>query len=653
MTKIFIKKISLTNFKGQTRSVEFTSKDIRIKGRNEAGKTTLLKAWNWLLSGYTDAHNGANHELFDNKEEVCPETPLAVVEAVVTIGEYDFILKKTAEAKFTKPRGSEEYEKAKSDVYKTYIDDIEYTATNFKEWIKNNICDPEMLIYCLDGHFFANLSIDDKEKAIKLIQSIVGEINKEDLKGDYEVLFKMMERYSVSDLKAQTKSRIKPINERIKTLPDIINSKESEVAKLRSIDFAGILSQAESKKAKIADIDSELSGISSSIEPLLNSRNAELEKISNLESNIRKRESEYNLNQGTKLNGLKSKLSEINSQNKEKISKFEDAKRSIEQLKREIESDKALLISKKAYLQSLRDKRAEVKSQLFSIVKCSYCGSELPLERQAELQDSFNEQKALQLESIVKEGKALSEYCAKLESGISEKESNLIIPEQAGLVDTSELESEIEKEMKAQIPFNNTEEYLALSKQLDDLKANIPSIPKMDTQALMATKKLLMEEFEHLNRELGQKDSLVRAEKELESLKTEQRDQGIELAKLQRLENQIKSYEREKAQIASLRVNELLDYCMIETQELQKDGGYKDSCTIRTRNGIKYTTVNGGSRILIAVDLQRMFCRYFNVGLPIWIDECLILDDKRVPTYEDAQVFSIIREECDLTIEYK
>lgn len=84
MKDIKLKKIVLSNWKGQSKEVEFFNKTL-IEGKNGSGKTSIANAWYWLLTTYTDANSNPNNELFDNTKELSKDTPKAVVTAHIEI----------------------------------------------------------------------------------------------------------------------------------------------------------------------------------------------------------------------------------------------------------------------------------------------------------------------------------------------------------------------------------------------------------------------------------------------------------------------------------------------------------------------------------------------------------------------------------------
>ena len=220
--KITLKRIKLSNWKSLNIDINLNEHKNIIKGKNGIGKTSIQSAWNWLWTGYCNPYSPKNSELFDNRVELSHETPIASVKVWIDINGIEYTIEKTAEAKFTRNRSKNEYVKANSDVYVTKIDEIEMSATDFSEWIEHNLCDIDMLQYCLDGSFFTTLCQEDKKKGRKILERIVGEIKESDFNGDYSCLSNDFAKgYTIEQIEERVKNQIKPINDRIEKLPSI------------------------------------------------------------------------------------------------------------------------------------------------------------------------------------------------------------------------------------------------------------------------------------------------------------------------------------------------------------------------------------------------------------------------------------------------
>lgn len=226
MKKIIIKRIQLSNWKSKNLDVTFNDTVTKISAKNEVGKSSLQQAWNWLFTSYTSPTSARNSNLFDNRIALSPDTPEASVKVWLDIDGISYTIERSAKASFKRPRGSEEWVKDSSDTYTTLIDGIEYTATNFAEWVENVIAPIDMMPYLLDGAFFTTLSITDKMKARAVIEQLVGGCDISELRGDYSMLGDKLHKYSPEQLREQTSSFMRPIKKRMDAIPAIIKSKE-------------------------------------------------------------------------------------------------------------------------------------------------------------------------------------------------------------------------------------------------------------------------------------------------------------------------------------------------------------------------------------------------------------------------------------------
>lgn len=658
MKIIKIKKLTFTNFRGQSRTLNLSDRN-NISGRNEAGKTTCIAAHNWLWSSYTDADNSQNTDLYDKKYDIDIDTPVAEVEEVFTIDGIEYSLKRTAKAAFEEDRINGGFVKSKSDKYILYKDDVEISATLYKQWIEDTICPFDMIKYLLDGQFFINLSFDKKDEAIKILQKIVGEIKQSDFKGDYEYLYKAMAKYSIDELKSQTKTRLKTCIDRIGDGGAKIGSLQPEIDALNEnmsnymqIDFDALKSTSKTLIEGIKNIDDSIANSSEVIKPIIEKRNEELRIINEKELLLQQERNLYNSKSRKLISDIEDRISHIDRENSEveRRNKSKDREKeiilsSISNAEKEIE----ILETKREHL---LNKFSEEKEKVFKAEKCSYCGQDLPLEMLDELQSKFNSTKRDNLAEINKEGTFVSEKKKKLESSIEDYKKSLSeIGEYENVKSKYELISELSECKKRIKAYEDTDEYKKLNDDICSLKSKLTEIEQPDNSDLIAKKNELSNNLSDVNKQLGLELALENIKRQISQLQQERKSVAEELTKLRKLDGQIKDYEKERNEITSCRVNDLLEFAMIETQVQLKDGTFKPSCTIRHRNGVRYETLNGGSRILTIVDIQRMFCKYYGVSLPLFIDECQSLDDSKIPSCSDIQVTCIYRQDCDFKIE--
>lgn len=648
MKEIKLTKIKLSNFKSLNLEVDFNEGATRISGRNGVGKTSIASAFYWVLSGYTSPYVPKNYALFDDKVELSHETPLAKVKMWLKVGDYDYTIEKTAEAKFTRPKGSSEWVKASSDTYVVYIDEIETSATAFNEWIEANICPVAMLPYLLGGEFFTALVDDNKNKARELLSTIVGEIRPEDFKGDYSAIAELMERYSTSEIVEMSKKKKKPLEDRQNIIPDEIDRKEERISELRAMDFTATEVEIEKVKAEIEAIDGLLLGNADAVKPIVE-HNREIEnKVANKRLSLVNGRLDYKEKINAATSEIKGKIAEakrynegIDRENAKIARDFEEKKQNKEALSKRYDA-------LKDYLDTLRKKKNEIKERVFTEDHCPYCGAELdPMELETK-RIAFNEAKEMELKVIVEEGKSRKEELDKLKDKISDLEKEIekgyTLIEKKDITPYEEALARVEASF---VPYEETDDYKRINAEIDALMSEIKEIPSNDNEALTSRKKVLINELSELSKKLGLKDEIAKVEKDILELREELRSVANSIAMLEMQIFVAKAWEQERNQIVSFRINGRLEKSRIDMFSTQKNGEVVPDCVLCNARGVKYSTTNGADRATICIDLQRLFLAHFGVALPIWVDEASVFDSRNLPTSGSNQMVYMFASDSD------
>lgn len=638
MKRITLKKIQLSNFKSLNLEVNFNDGETTISGKNGIGKTSIASAFYWLLSSYTSPCVPKNFALFDDRVELTHETPLAKVKAWIKIGDYDYTIEKTAEAKFTRSKGTSEWVKASSDTYTVYVDEIETSATQFNEWISNNICPITMLPYALSGDFFSYLVTEDKNKARKVLTDIVGEVNEGDFKGDYSSIEELLKRYTASDIIEMSKKKKKPLEERQNVIPSEIDSKQERLSELRAMDFSTYEREIEHTKERIEAIDGLLLGNADAIKPILE-HNREIEnKLSFLRLSLANRRLSYKDMQNERTSVIKAKIAEINRYN-EGIEK-ENAKIMAKWNNSAMECT-SLVVEMKSledYLNTLRDKKNEVKNRVFTEDHCPYCGAELDLLELEAKKIEFNDRKTKELEMIVSEGKATKEKLERKQKEYAEltknNEGGPMLLEKSS---TKDLEEALKRLEDTFIPFEDTDEYACMELQIDALSKEIKEIPSNDNEALTSEKKALIEQISELSKKLGLKDEIKKVENDILELKKELRSVANSISELEGTIFKCKEYEQEKHEITAFRINGKMKKARFEMWSTQKNGEQIPDLILTNEKGVRFSSTNFANQIELKLDLQELFCKTFDINLPKFIDESAVFSPSNLPIFDDSQ----------------
>lgn len=651
MKTIKLKKLTLQNFRAQNHEVEFGDTTV-IKGKNGAGKSSLMHGFYWLLSSYTSANEVKNNNLFDNKVELTKDTPKASVEAILEIDGYEYSIKKVAEAKYVRKRGTDIYEKASSDTYTLYIDNIETSVSDFNAWLEANICPNDMIQYLLDGSFFATLIEDDKQKARKVLENIIGEVKREDMKGDYSCIEEDMRRFPIEAIEERTKNEIKPLKARMNEIPAIIDSKQSTLAEYDQIDYESILKEIESKRADIDQIDATILGQGKAIEPIMGERNRIYDLINDKSMMLYEAKLAHNNHETAKISAVKARLDEAKRGCVDVLRRNKAVADSYDAMSRDLEAARLALSAYEQTRVKLLSERDAIKARVFTEESCAYCGQELPFEMQEEARKRFNDRKQKDLEDVVARGRANNvsienhkDTIARLEAEISKGYTLEETP------DTSALEMEYKESQSSFVPFESTSEYARLSKEISDLKATLPAIPTNDNEELTRAKKMLLGELENLNRRYGLKAKADEIRVDIIELQAEMRKVGAEIARLEGKLDKCKEYTQEKADIISYRVNGKMNDCKIEMWSAQKDGNRVPDVVLKGKNGVKYSTLNFSDRIKTCVQLQRLFMEKYDVSLPVWLDEASVFSRENLPQIDGQSILLFASEDMYLTYE--
>ena len=640
--KIVLKSIKLQNWSSINSMVEFCEGRTIIKGMNKVGKSSIMNAWRWLLISRVDAIHPANYKLFDKRFPLTPETPEAIVEAVVDVNGCEYILTRKAKAAFVKG------EKAPSDKYTTLIDKVEYTATQFNEWLEANIAPVAMLPFCIDGIFFATLCEEDKKKGRKVLEAIVGEITQDDFMGDYSLIADMLAKLPIEKVLEKTKAEIAELDKSALRLPIEIEAKENIVASWAT--SGDIEAEIESKKKRIAELD-EI--INKGNDPAVVAKRSEIfAKISKLELNLEELRNSHDAQHIAEVNRVKSLIKASNDSNRAIAERNLLAKQEFERAEKSLKFEKASLENLDSRRNTLLNRRNDIMARVFSDDKCVYCGQELPEDKLNVAKARFAKQKNDDLAFVVTDGKNTATQIADCELRISKLEEVIArgynVESEVSVEALHEELARIESDFK---PYNTTADFFVHKKAIDDLKTTLPET--MDFTPIIAEKAKVTKELQELLEKNGSKAQYNALLSDIEALRGQLRNIGNEKAYKLGIKTKCEEWIEERASIISSRVNNKLTSCSIQMFSLQKNGEQVPDCVILDSNGVEYGKTNTAEKLSINIELQRMFLLHFGIELPIFVDECSIFSPSNVPSISQQHILIFATDDKILKVEHQ
>ena len=644
MKRITLQKLKMSNWRGQNHDITFNEGATRISGANGAGKSSIMHAFFWCITGFTDGYTKKNNNLFDNRAPLDENTPWASVEIEIEVDGIKYEIQRRAKPKFVRSKGSMTYTKSPSDSYEYYVDSIEVGATGFNNFVEHTLgVPPNMINYCLSGEFFSSLIESDKDASRRVLTELVGEVKAEDFKGDYSSIKELMERYSASDIVEMSKKKKKPLEDRQNIIPLEIDRKEARLSELRAMDFTATENEIARVKAEIDAIDGLLLGNADAIKPILE-HNREIEnKVANKRLSLVNGRLAYKEEQNARTSEIKAKIAEIKRYNESVdrgnatiIRDFEEKKDNKEALSKRYET-------LKDYLDTLRNKKNEIKCRVFTEDHCPYCGAELdPMELETK-KIAFNEEKEIELKNIIDLGRSRKEELVKLQDKISDLEKEIekgyTLLEKKDLTPYEEALAKIEASF---VPYEETDEFKRINAEIDALMSEMKEIPSNDNEALTSRKKALINELSELSKKLGLKDEIGKVEKDIEELREELRSISNAIAELEGMIFKCTEWIQERNEIVSHRINDKLSKSKIEMWSKQKNGDLVPDLVLCNNKGVKFNSTNFANRIEIQLDLQLMFQRLFEVTLPIFIDESAVFSPSNLPVFDDRQTIYLL-----------
>lgn len=652
MKEVLIKKLKVHDFRGQNFECDLTNVN-HVSGRNRSGKTTLFNAWLWLITGYDD-ENRSNFNLFDTTREYThDDNPAAVVEATLLIDGIEYTITRSAKQSFTRPRGQEEYVKGTSDEYTFDIDGIKRSATEFKKWIEDNFAPIEMLKCALNTrHFLYNMP--DWKSQRQLLSVIAGEISNDEFEGDYEELFSQFSKYTPDQLRDRLKTLLNPLKKALGTE----SIKGEKIVELETLQKAVVdiktIEEAEkelvAQKERKAELQEMIKGKLSPLDDAREAQRKAYAEISKKESEIyelRRAYLQFNSADSVKYTR---ELEDIKAHNAAIIKANERAKKEFERKQQQIKVNEDNISAWNKRLEELREENIDIKSREFTDNTCAYCGAPLPEDKLAEQKAKFEERKEKDRLDNVTLGRQLKARIETAQSDLDILKKEIAEGlKQETLTDTSELEEKIQMANASYPPFEQTEGYKNFMAEIEKMKSEVPEIPTIDTSDLDAQIKAVEDKISELMLQTSMRPHYERQIAQINELKANIKAMAQERAMHEKIDAQLSAYEQEKADIVGRRVNKFFDKCRVSMFSPKKDGTLTPNCII-TMDGRRSATLNKEATITAGIDVSNAFCKFYNLNLPLFIDDYESLSKDNHVVNTDRQLITLSVSDSDIQI---
>jgi len=633
---MYLKRMTLTNFKGIANATfDFDSKESFIHGRNGSGKTSLNDADLWLKFGKD--HLGRNdYQLKKYKSDGEITHRLACeVEGVYDIDGVELLLKRVYKEKWVKPKTMIE-EVFESNMTEYYIDNCEVKKSEYDAKIES-LCDQQRFRVITNPSYFPSLKPDAQRD---ILYSMVS-LSDDDIAGKNADFKKLLLDASGASFEAFRKTinakKLKLKNELADLQPrvDELVQHMPEMPNLKAIE-----ADIEKKKARLVEIESELSDIATRMSSANKGRMEFQGKINELKLSLQK----FGFDEETK---RKEAIALVRTG----LAKMQETKTEAARTNNSKAITKHNLTSEKVALEQdlgiLRTeyKKINAESLVFpdGTFDCPTCKRPLDISdiesKQAELTSNFNTAKAKRLTTNIGGGKGKVTRVAEIVEALR-------LLEETPDIDILEMEDAMLKvattlsELQAAIgDYKMSDGYLTLEKEIEDLQADLDApTQEQTTDDIKAEKVSVGNEIDALKSKIALKGVIQNTNTRIKQIQGMITDASQLMADLEKQEFTIKNFEFAKSTEYQKRINEMFKFTKFRLFKQQVDGQIVPDfeCMV---DGVPYGTLNNAMQIGAGLDIIDAISRFYNVFAPIWLDNRESITS--IPEM-DAQIINLV-----------
>lgn len=673
---ISIKSIDIFNFKGiKELHVNFGVKT-RIRGMNASGKTTISDAWHWLLFN----KNSAGEEKFNvrplNADGNRVDNVEIKVVAVMEVDGKEVELSKVQKQNWVKKRGTDTAV-LQGNVNSFEIDGYPKSEADYKAYISGLVAE-DLFKMLTNPQYFSSMKWKEQRDILMKFVSDISDVELAQGNPEFADLIPELEKApSTDDIQ---KKFAKALSEWKKKQAEIPVRIDELLKSLVQIDAAEQELAKADLERRIAELDGKIENSGSAVGDLM-SEEMQLQfemsgimQTMNRELSVRRRElddAKYEASQA--FTDAHNKISANSKQIADNKTSIETAEKKRSELGVEYNAEKAKVFDETPYLFNEEEWQFDENSTI-----CKSCGQVLPADKIEQIKADFEAKKAKAkadseshlddmrvsfakkrkeaLEDIKAKGfeqkHLIEDLTAKNEALQAEIES-LKKKEQEALAKQNELSKQL-GELPKEVDYSQNAEYVKLIARHDEVTAQIESMKSSTdaADAFKAEKEALVAELDSVKAEIAKASKNVEIEERIGELEAEQKEVGQKVADQEKMLYLLESFIRAKMMKISDSINQHFKTVNFKLFDMQLNGGMKECCEC-TVNGVPYSTLNSGHRIIAGLDIIQSLSELYGVTAPIFIDNAESLNEFNVPDMDAQMILLAVSDDKELKVEVK
>ena len=633
-------KMHIENFKGIKELDISFGKNTKIYGQNATGKTSIVDAYNWCLFD----KNSLGEAKFQIRPLDANNNQINHVEIKVSvtlrIDGREITFKKVQKQNWVKKRGSLS-ETLQGNVNSFEIDEVPKKEKDYKEYIKNIINEDLFKLITNPQAFVGKKWQEQREELMKLAPDID---NEDVIATNPKLLSELslaLSLHNPEDLQAKAKKALSEYKKQQAEIPARID----EVRKsMTDIDVAELELQRNGLKEQIAEIEKSEEDMT-----------AQYEKY--------QKDTDDLMDLKFKLSDMERKANEDNNTSKRKYEEqIADFDADISSSNRRIDALKQNIIDAGGTISAYEKKREELladwkeenaKTYVDNLVFdensaiCPMCGQSYPEDKIEQIKADFEQKKADvkakwekdhkdTLDRIVADGNRYKDLIENLKSKIDDAEAQLSAEQNK--LQRMELEKEGLTDLLEALPdkvdISDSEAYKELASQIAEKEKilNTANSGAEMRQQLRIKKNGLKEELFEVEKQITSADNSAKEER-IEELQQEMNDIADKVNEQEKMIYLLEEFTKAKMTMISKSVNEKFKIVNWKLFDKQVNGAIVECCEC-TVNGVPFSALNTGHRIVAGLDIISTLSEMYGVIAPIFIDNAEAINEFNIPKIE-------------------
>lgn len=641
MRNVFIKEISIENFKGCTNAKYSFGNKNTVSGANASGKTTMFDAVTWALfnkdSLGVEKFNirplGADGNQIDNVE--------IKVEVTFVVDGKEKVLTKVQKQNWVKKRGFSE-STLQGNVNSYEVDGYPKTEKDYKECVAD-IVSEDLFKMLTSPTYFTSLKWKEQREILMKFVTDVTDLELALGNPQFAELVDEIEKApSTDDIQKKYQKALTEWKKKAAEIPVRIDE-----ARKQKVDI------------DLAELELGKRSIQEQLQENLDKQIAEdglLESFKNISNDIAELQIAQ---QQLKVNANKdsyTKRIEIKAKADEVLFEKETEERTLAKRQRELSVQNSRLDRDKESLKELQGKFRELQERKFdeNSLFCKLCGQPLPLTDREALKGDYERNRTKELNEITTRGNALNDEIKEIKANIEKLTDEISETEQR----VKELEDEYknvlaEKETVVEnVNAEESAEYKELSKQIEDKKKQLLELSDMENakKMLKAEEIILRNQLDNIEREIAKSELNDLLDDRIAELQAEQKIVAQKVADQEKMIYLLEEFIRFKMDAISSNINEKFDGVCFKLFENQLNGGLKECCEC-TVNGVPYSSLNNGHRIVAGLKIIKALQELYGVSAPIFVDNAESVNDFNFPKMDSQLILLAVSNDKKLKIE--